>query len=495
MIKTIDIGNFGSFKDFIWRDSMRDSGNNVVQFKRLNILYGRNYSGKTTLSRILRSFQEQKLPENYEKPQFTLTTDSGTFNHTQIASHTHDIRVYNRDFVEENLSFLRDSEGKITPFAIIGSENKEIEEQIAQKETELGSIDTETGVKSKHAKKAAEASTAQTEATKAIDALNEKLRRHANDEVKLNRVYGLPTYNLPSIKADIQKIRTESIAVLTNEQAQERNDLLKEEELPNIEVNVFFTPQLEALYTRARELLTKAITPTEPIQELLNDALLQVWVKTGMAYHREKRKTCGFCRQPLPDNLWRELDAHFSKESSELDEALKTHIVATETESETTKNVFTIQKESFYASKRAAFDESKRALDQEIEAYQSALSAIIGALRARQADIFKPATCPELIDNSGAIAAQISSINDLIAENNEKSKSLTEDKKRARTELRLNDVAQFIKIIDLTAEEEKNQKLVEAADGLQQEAATLKDRLTALEGEIESLKVQQKDER
>lgn len=45
MINQIDISNFGSFSDFSWRKSVKDRGNNVQSFKRLNILYGRNYSG------------------------------------------------------------------------------------------------------------------------------------------------------------------------------------------------------------------------------------------------------------------------------------------------------------------------------------------------------------------------------------------------------------------------------------------------------------------
>lgn len=47
MIEHIDIPNFGSFKNFVWRNSIRDNGNNVAKFKKLNIIYGRNYSGKT----------------------------------------------------------------------------------------------------------------------------------------------------------------------------------------------------------------------------------------------------------------------------------------------------------------------------------------------------------------------------------------------------------------------------------------------------------------
>ncbi|HEF4762432.1 TPA: AAA family ATPase [Pseudomonas putida] len=52
MINQIDIASFGSFSELDWKKTVRDSGKNVKTFQRLNILYGRNYSGKTTLSRV-----------------------------------------------------------------------------------------------------------------------------------------------------------------------------------------------------------------------------------------------------------------------------------------------------------------------------------------------------------------------------------------------------------------------------------------------------------
>ncbi len=117
MIEHIDIPNVGSFKNFVWNNSIRDSGNNIAKFKKLNIIYGRNYSGKTTLSRIFRSLQAGILPDKYENPAFTVSTDSGTITQTQIPTANHHIRVYNGDFIDDHLGFLRDSEGKITPFA------------------------------------------------------------------------------------------------------------------------------------------------------------------------------------------------------------------------------------------------------------------------------------------------------------------------------------------------------------------------------------------
>lgn len=55
MIQRINyIKNMGIYRDFSWACEKNDD------FKKVNILYGRNYSGKTTLSRVMRSLELRK---------------------------------------------------------------------------------------------------------------------------------------------------------------------------------------------------------------------------------------------------------------------------------------------------------------------------------------------------------------------------------------------------------------------------------------------------
>ena len=59
MIKRINkIKNFGVFKDFQWDSSTPD-------FNKHNLIYGWNYSGKTTISRIFRCFELQGKHPDY----------------------------------------------------------------------------------------------------------------------------------------------------------------------------------------------------------------------------------------------------------------------------------------------------------------------------------------------------------------------------------------------------------------------------------------------
>ena len=137
--KITKINNLAVFKDFEWDKVVRDSkGNNISKFTKVNIIYGRNYSGKTTLSRIVRSLETKKLSEKYEDPDFEVEFNSNNKITLQnIEEQKQIIRVFNEDFVKENLRFISNPEENITPFAILG-ENNSIEEEIEKLKEKLG---------------------------------------------------------------------------------------------------------------------------------------------------------------------------------------------------------------------------------------------------------------------------------------------------------------------------------------------------------------------
>ena len=59
MIKKFkEIKNLATYKRFGWDEKVYHQNNQPYEFSDINILYGRNYSGKTTLSRIIRAFEK-----------------------------------------------------------------------------------------------------------------------------------------------------------------------------------------------------------------------------------------------------------------------------------------------------------------------------------------------------------------------------------------------------------------------------------------------------
>ena len=73
--------------------------------------------------------------------------DNSTINERNFESIPYPIRVFNEDFVRENLLFTDDPEQGVTPFAVLGG-NVEIEKEIQEVKGKLGSSEerSETGL-------------------------------------------------------------------------------------------------------------------------------------------------------------------------------------------------------------------------------------------------------------------------------------------------------------------------------------------------------------
>ncbi len=82
----------------------------------------------------------KQLPNNYHNGIFTITTDNSTITNMNLVC-SDKVRVYNTDFVKENLSWLSNEEGDIKPFTLLGSNNVNAEKRITEINEELGGID------------------------------------------------------------------------------------------------------------------------------------------------------------------------------------------------------------------------------------------------------------------------------------------------------------------------------------------------------------------
>ena len=496
MITRININNFGSFSCFDWKKSLRDNGNNIQEFKRLNIIYGRNYSGKTTLSRIFRSLETKKIPDNYISPSFTIFGNEGEVSQTVITNHGYDIRVYNRDFVKENLSFLVDQvNGEIKTFAIMGEKNKEIEETITAIESNLGSVESKSGLKFDLEIRRQEKDRTKEAHKKESDLLDAKLRNYANEKIKKNRDYGDPLYNIDKIKSDIKDTKTPGFKSLPTDEQAAKIALLNQEALPDIMGPGSINLNLESIREVAEGLLKRTITPTQPIQDLINDSVLQLWVKNGISLHKDKRDKCAFCRQTLPHDIWNVLDAHFSKESSDLETAIDTCLGSIANEIKAIPGFMTISGDQFYLEEREGFEISRKALNNALEIYGQDLEALKTALEIRKSSLFQTVAVPELKHDAKEIEGHIATIRALIVKNNGRSINLEKDKDVARNLLRLSDVASFIATIGYDDEIKRIAQLKKDFETAEKLFSEEEKKVRAQEGKVEELRGTLKDEK
>ncbi|MBB3232854.1 AAA family ATPase [Halomonas stenophila] len=143
MLKKIQrIKKLGVFEDFSWDYEVKNNGGSVQNFVDINIIYGRNYSGKTTLSRIARALETGDISDKFGSPSLNLKfSDNSEVTQSNLAAHGKISRVFNEDFIRENLRFITNPDDSIEPFAILGDYNNKVQKEIEEIEAELGSSD------------------------------------------------------------------------------------------------------------------------------------------------------------------------------------------------------------------------------------------------------------------------------------------------------------------------------------------------------------------
>ena len=99
--KILKLNNFGIFRDFSWDQQTPD-------LARFNLIYGWNRSGKTTLSRVFAACEKRTTDfDGYPRNgKFNIKMKDGpSINQKTCRDASHHVRVFNRDFVGENVFF------------------------------------------------------------------------------------------------------------------------------------------------------------------------------------------------------------------------------------------------------------------------------------------------------------------------------------------------------------------------------------------------------
>ena len=272
VIKIAEIKNLAVFKDFKWDTSVKTKDGKIDVFKDINILYGRNYSGKTTLSRIFRAFETGTISNKYENPEFKILFDDNSSVCQNDLADKQKFRVFNSDFIDENLSFLRNpNDGKIQPFAIVGEENNLLLPEIERIQNELGknTENAKTGLYKELDEKENNYTTAQKLHRTKINDLEKSLIEKARSMKNSNRTFVEATYNINSIKTDIEIISKQNLAILPEQKVAELNKVLQEELKNNIQKANTYEFKYKELVAETEKLLLKKVKSADKIQELV----------------------------------------------------------------------------------------------------------------------------------------------------------------------------------------------------------------------------------
>ena len=452
MIRKINISKFGLFSNFQWnftRSGKKGEVNNVL-FEKENIIYGRNYSGKTTLSRIIRSLETKNISDKYENVVFEIELDDKTkIDQNNYKENPLKIRVFNEDFIRENLSFIIDPNGQINSFAILG-DNVTIQPQLHNLSNQLGSneADNETGMY-KNLKDLRKIESLKKEEWEKEEDNKENLLKDKAKKIKENNnKYGNVNYNITKIKEDIKEINSPTFSLIDIEKERLNEQIIKEEAKNEIEISLFEQFKLNEFLERAQKLLSKDILDSNKIEELVKNSILNNWVRIGYDLHKENKDNCkcSFCGNSISENRWQELDRHFDEET----EKLRTELVSFQEEISLEINKITNlpDKNIFYSELQKEAEGVLNSLKEEYSKYKSDIENIKDRIKEREENILqtsifeiKPSFQIKTFNNLKQI------INNLIQRNNQYSQELSTKQNEAKKELRLLEVKRFLDTI------------------------------------------------
>ncbi len=448
------IKNLAVFKEFDWNSSVKARNGVVRSLKKINILYGHNYSGKTTLSRIVRALETGVISDKYENPDFIVELDDNSdITPLNLTSHGKKVRVFNDDFIRENLRFIFNPDEDIESFAILGSDNNIIEAEIETMQKELGC--TEEGKESglyedlKDALNFADQENKKYE--KAKKELDEKLKKKALDRdigIKYNSDrFGDQNYTTKKLEKDIQTILENNYQPPINDKIKELDKLLLENPKSPISSITMPTFSFVSLSEKAKLLVEKKISESDKIEELIKDAVLNRWVSEGRKHHKSSDK-CAFCGNTITQGRWEKLEKHFDKESEKLEKGIDDLINLIENEKTIIETGFNPLKDQFYSEFYSKFDVLVEEYEEIGKEYIDNLNNITNKLIKRKNAIINTFPYNEYDDYSKDLKMVFDNYEILRKESNNYTNILNTKQEKAKKSLRLKEVYDFVSTIN-----------------------------------------------
>jgi wobble nucleotide-excising tRNase len=301
MLKKIDfIRNAGLYRSFNW--------GTLPELKRFNLFYGWNYSGKTTLSRILQSLERGVVPAEFVGCVFQVThTDGAPLGTGSLLSHGK-IRVFNRAFIENN--FHQDMAGA-KPVVVIGEENQKLKDRLRTLLARREKV-----------------SLRQIALTDEANRVDEDLKLKARDSARIvGELFGDRTYDRRNLLATTDGLPADYSALILEDS--ERDNLLDEwKRAGEFKSLTALTSANNANLLKSAWAITKVLKQTasyQAIERLKRNRTVEDWVRTGMGLHSQGQN-CEFCGSVISEARWSELQGHFSEAYQELHSTLQSYL-------------------------------------------------------------------------------------------------------------------------------------------------------------------------
>ncbi len=423
------IQGLGVFNDY-------KAPSDIAEFGLKNLIYGWNYSGKTTLSRLFRVIESKKTNPELPTFKFSIDTDNGLITDENFHESTQVVRVFNSDFILENLNF---SGSPFKPILLLGTESEEAQNKIEKCEA----------LSNRVLKKISDSKNSIDTSKKKLDKAKTDAAARIKTTIPLVSFFGSTQLDkeLQTVMTTKENYKLSQSELESDLKLARTSDQEQLAPVPEISLE----PKINELHLKANALLTKIPNLSNTIEHLVKNPLIEKWVESGISLHNQKNE-CEFCKGKLESDRLQDIKAHFSKDLTDFKNEIQQLLLNVESAKLSIPERKDVE---FYPQFRKQFSVAQKNALNSIETFNLEIQKIANDLENKLAAPFKKIT-PQTIDLklADAVVLTTEALNKIIIDSNKVTRSFLTEKATAINNLKLHFAQEFANDINLTGFEE-----------------------------------------
>lgn len=421
---------FGIFENFSWND--------LDNFKKKNLIYGWNYSGKTTLSKLFQGINHGEKHWIFPTSEFEITTEkegvSTNYKKDDLENFPYDVKVFNSQYIKD-VFISDDMDLDIQPISFyLGDTSGELDKKIKLLNKKKGQLEN---IRDNRYQKIINDfqnynKTNGKFSAKAKD-IRENYLDNKLDQNKLNKAIILQITE--QVKGSLSThILSESDKEKTKSEATTENTFEPQK------TGYSFIENLKTLSIEVKEILESTAPKSISFPQLEEDKPLFDWVQDGIKLH-ENKSECEFCTRTLPDNRINNLNSYYSKKLQEIQASIKGVIEKIKDERDLLKIVFP-DKKNLGASFQDEYQSGINNYETIAKKYLAQLSILENDLKRKTSDYFNDIPASEI--ESIVLKESINEIEKPLKSHNEWLREFDKNKKKALDKILNHYVSEYL---------------------------------------------------
>jgi len=324
---------FGIYQNYTWGA--------IDDFKHKNLVYGWNYSGKTTLSKLFQVLEFKDKNKCFSGSEIEISINDGTtkiINQDSLASFPFIVKVFNSEYIKRIFVWDEPKTG-FSPIAFyLGDEAGDLKKKVKKLETVIERL---TYLRDKTYKTVIDS-------FENYNKQNGKFTEKAKDirDNYLPGIFDPTTFNKGDFKRIVDDVKDdlENNILSANERDLTKSDATAEKKFETQNERLAIKENLTILIQSIKEILEDTAPKSISLPLLEEDTALFDWVQQGVALHKES-KDCKFCTKELPDDRIDNLNSFYSKKLEEIQDAIDKAAKLIEAEKQLIEVKFAIKKD------------------------------------------------------------------------------------------------------------------------------------------------------